>query len=190
MYGSVWINLADMTKCGTACAGAPHLSGPGSSSGASWCASPGAPGGSWSRSCCGRGKRRIRTPRWSCPSCPRSSCCPRCTSHKAPPAGSPLWSSSQLWLHLPETQRRCRWQCQAEFRARSRPDVPGTCHEAARPGTSIAGSRRTHPGGRRQSWQKRRSRPRNTQHRRKCQLLKVCSRSISPPTPFFFFFCH
>lgn len=167
-----------------------YLSGPGSSSAASWCVSPAAPAESWSQNCSDQGRRPNRTPRWSCPSCPHSSCFPRCRSRKAPPASSPRWSSWGVWAHLPGIQRRCRppWGPsgrQLHLRCSSAVPEVMMCHgEVTQPDSPTAGSRRNLPAERKRSWQKRRSRPQNTRHDRICQLPKVPSRLSPPPCPF------
>lgn len=165
-----------------------YLFGPGSSPAASWCVSPAAPAESWNQNCSDRGRRRNRKPQWSCPSCPHSSCFPRCRSRKAPPASSPRWSSSGLWVHLPGVQRRCRppWgPFGRQLRWSSAVPEVMMCHgEVTQPDSSTAGSRRNLPAGRKQSWQKHRFRPQNIRHDRICQLPKVFSRLSPPPCPF------
>lgn len=59
------------------------------------------------------------------------------------------------------------------------------CHgEVTEPDSPTAGSRRILPAGRKQSSQKRRSRPQNTRHDRICELPKVVSRLSPTPRPF------
>lgn len=184
------IYLKRNTRKNPLCMRRIYLSGPGSSSAASWCVSPAAPAESWSQNCSDQGRRPNRTPRWSCPSCPHSSCFPRCRSRKAPPASSPRWSSSGVWAHLPGIQRRCRppWGPsgrQLHLRCSSAVPEVMMCHgEVTQPDSPTAGSRRNLPAERKRSWQKRRSRPQNTRHDRICQLPKVPSRLSPPPCPF------